>query len=63
MAWLTYDYGAQCVWLDDGPLPGGDTWGLCAEHAGRLRAPRGWSQIDRRVTYVTGYEPPTSLVS
>ncbi|MGH9093953.1 MAG: DUF3499 family protein [Acidimicrobiales bacterium] len=63
VAWLTYDYGAQRIWLDDGPQAGGDSWGLCAEHAGRLRAPRGWEQTDRRVTRRARYEPPTSLVS
>jgi hypothetical protein len=60
-AWLTYDYAAQCVWLDDDPGPSGDQWGLCAAHAGRLRAPRGWAEVDRRVG--RRYEPPTSLVS
>lgn len=49
-AWLTYDYAAQRVWLDDDPSPdGGDEWALCARHAGQLRAPRGWMQMDRRV--------------
>lgn len=48
-AWLTYDYAAQQVWLDDTPgLLGGDQWGLCGTHAGRLRVPRGWTEVDRR---------------
>ncbi len=48
-AWLTYDYAARRVWLDDGPgLVSGDQWGLCTPHAGRLRAPRGWTEVDRR---------------
>ncbi|MCU4185689.1 DUF3499 domain-containing protein [Acidiferrimicrobium sp. IK] len=62
-AWLTYDYSAQCVWLDDEPGAAGDQWGLCADHAGRLRAPRGWAEVDRRVTHRRRYEPPTSMVS
>jgi hypothetical protein len=48
-AWLTYDYDARRVWLDDGASDGGDRWALCGAHAARLRAPQGWSQIDRRV--------------
>lgn len=48
VAWLTYDYGAQQVWLDDRPGPAGDQWGLCEGHATRLRPPRGWAQVDRR---------------
>jgi Protein of unknown function (DUF3499) len=59
-AWLTYDYAGQRVWLDDAPgTEGGDQWALCAQHAGRLRAPRGWEQVDRR----TRFDAPTSLVS
>jgi hypothetical protein len=63
VAWLTYDYAAQCVWLDDEAGPTGDQWGLCTDHAGRLRAPRGWAEVDRRVTRRPRYEAPTSLVS
>ncbi|MGH9056574.1 MAG: DUF3499 family protein [Acidimicrobiales bacterium] len=63
-AWLTYDYAGQRVWLDDAPCDGrGDQWALCAGHAGRLRAPQGWTQVDRRVTQRPRYEPPTALVS
>lgn len=48
-AWFTYDYGTQRVWLDDAPsAAGGHHWALCAEHAARLRPPRGWEQVDRR---------------
>lgn len=50
VAWLTYDYAGQRVWLDDTPALEGDQWGLCTGHAERLRAPQGWTQIDRRVT-------------
>ena len=71
VAWLTYDYGARQVWLDDRPGPGGDHWGLCQGHAGRLRVPKGWSEQDRRagsaggvgVGLPTGWEPPATLVS
>ncbi|HEX6392444.1 MAG TPA: DUF3499 family protein [Acidimicrobiales bacterium] len=63
-AWLTYDYQGQRVWLDDSPAPdGGDQWALCAGHAGRLRVPQGWTQVDRRVTRPSRYEPPATLVS
>ena len=48
VAWLTYDYGAQRVWLDDRPGAAGDQWGLCAGHATRLRVPMGWARVDRR---------------
>jgi hypothetical protein len=61
-AWLTYDYAAQRVWLDDRPDEiDGDQWGLCEVHASRLRAPRGWSEVDRRVGRRGDY--PESLVS
>ncbi len=61
-AWLAYDYAAQRIWLDDRPEPtSGDQWGLCEYHAGRLRAPKGWSEVDRRVG--RRWEPPASLVS
>ena len=53
-AWLTYDYAGQRVWLDDRPPPAGDQWALCAGHAGRLRAPKGWTQVDRRVVQGPG---------
>ena len=46
-AWLTYDYRARCLWLDD-RIAAGDCWPLCASHAARLRAPKGWTQLDRR---------------
>jgi hypothetical protein len=47
-AWFTYDYAARRVWLDDRPGGGGNSWALCHAHAGRLRAPQGWDQVDRR---------------
>jgi len=63
-AWLTYDYAGRRVWLDDRPgAEGGDHWALCAAHAGRLRAPQGWVQVDRRVGRRPGFEVPTALVS
>ena len=63
VAWLTYDYAGQRVWLDDAPSEEGDQWGLCRGHAGRLTAPQGWTQIDRRVVRPDTYEPPATLVS
>jgi hypothetical protein len=62
-AWLTYDYAAQHVWLDDLPSSAGDQWALCAGHARRLRAPQGWTQEDRRVAQGPRFDPPASLVS
>jgi hypothetical protein len=62
-AWLTYDYAAQLVWLDDHPSAAGDQWGLCSGHAARLRVPNGWSGVDRRVARREPFEPPTTLVS
>jgi Protein of unknown function (DUF3499) len=63
VAWLTYDYGGQRVWLDDAPSEAGDEWALCDGHAGRLRPPQGWALVDRRVVRPDRYEPPASLVS
>jgi hypothetical protein len=63
VAWLTYDYAGQRVWLDDAPYDAGDQWGLCSGHAARLRAPQGWTQVDRRVGRPGRYEPPATLVS
>jgi len=63
-AWLTYDYSGQRVWLDDTPgAEGGDHWALCADHAGRLRAPRGWQEIDRRVVRRARIDSATPLAS
>ncbi|MGH9121219.1 MAG: DUF3499 family protein [Acidimicrobiales bacterium] len=48
-AWMTYDYAAQTVWLDDGLAEArGHHWALCYRHTSRLRAPVGWSLQDRR---------------
>ena len=63
-AWLTYDYADRRVWLDDAPDDeAGDQWALCSGHAGRLRVPQGWTQVDRRVAKPPRYEPPATLVS
>jgi hypothetical protein len=63
VAWLTYDYASSSVWLDDEPGGSGDQWGMCADHAARLRAPRGWAMVDRRVGRrpMSGY--PTTLTA
>ena len=61
-AWLTYEYATRRVWLDDEP-GGGDQWGLCSEHAGRLTVPRGWVAVDRRVGRRGRPAPPASLAS
>lgn len=63
VAWLTYDYAGQRVWLDDSPSEAGDQWGMCADHSARLRAPQGWVMVDRRVVRPGRYEPPATLVS
>ena len=63
-AWLTYDYAGRRVWLDDDSSEsGGDQWGLCTSHAGRLRAPRGWVQLDRRARAVSPGAATASLAS
>lgn len=49
-ATLTYVYGDAQVWLD--PLSAErepHAYDLCARHAGRVTAPRGWHVVDRRV--------------
>lgn len=61
-AWLTYDYSARCLWLDDEPSCTGDHWGLCARHAARMTPPRGWDRVDRR-RVLARRDPPTSLAS
>ncbi len=49
-AWLTYDYAARSVWVDDQPAKeSGDRWALCGIHASRLRVPQGWAHLDRRL--------------
>lgn len=61
-AWLAYDYGTKRVWLDGDPGAGaGDQWGLCSTHAERLRAPKGWSQVDRRIGKADRLQPRASL--
>ena len=46
---LTYDYAERTVWLRPlAPERGGPASDLCATHADRLRAPRGWALDDRR---------------
>jgi hypothetical protein len=50
-AWLAYDYGARCAWLDDQADDGTGKvgrWPLCERHADNLRVPRGWFCVDRR---------------
>jgi hypothetical protein len=57
-AWLAYDYGSRCAWIDDevgGPADRSSRWPLCERHANNLRVPRGWSCVDRRAsTQVAG---------
>ena len=62
-AYLTYDYAGQRVWLDDAAQATGNQWGMCADHASRLRPPEGWVLLDRRVARPGQYEPPVTLVS
>jgi hypothetical protein len=63
VAWLTYDYAGQRVWLDDARSEAGDQWGLCGSHAGRLRPPQGWSMVDRRLGRPGRTGPAAALVS
>ncbi|HWG74319.1 MAG TPA: DUF3499 family protein [Acidimicrobiales bacterium] len=53
VAWLTYAYQTRQVWLDDVGAGTGDRWPMCAGHAGGLKVPQGWTQVDRR----TGERP------
>ena len=57
-AWLAYDYGARCAWLDDQADDGTGKvgrWPLCERHADNLRVPRGWFCVDRRgAEFATG---------
>ncbi|MGH9076817.1 MAG: DUF3499 family protein [Acidimicrobiales bacterium] len=62
-AWLTYAYQSRQVWLDDPGSGEGDRWPMCATHAGRLKVPQGWSQMDRRTGRATGGGPPEALAS
>lgn len=48
---LTYEYARAQVWLDAlAPERDPHAYDLCARHAARLTAPRGWQVRDRRVT-------------
>ncbi len=49
-ATLSYQYSHAQVWLDDlSEERNPHDYDLCARHAGRLTAPRGWSVLDRRL--------------
>ena len=46
---LTYDYGAQTVWLERlNPEAHPMRYDLCTDHADALRVPRGWVLRDER---------------
>ena len=62
-AWLTYDYAGQRVWLDDRPSPAAISGPSAPVTPARLRAPQGWTQVDRRVAHRPDFEPPATLVS
>lgn len=47
-ATLAYDYRSREVWLADLGESTPATHDLCATHADRLRAPRGWNRHDLR---------------
>jgi Protein of unknown function (DUF3499) len=50
-AWLAYDYGARCAWVDyqrEAPSDRSSHWPLCERHADTLSVPKGWSRVDRR---------------
>jgi hypothetical protein len=51
-ATLTYDYAGRSAWIESldresHPMH----YDLCADHAGHLRVPQGWTFEDRRVRY------------
>jgi hypothetical protein len=47
-ATLSFQYGTREVWLDDLGAREPSTIDLCARHADRLAAPKGWTGHDRR---------------
>lgn len=48
---LTYHYAQAQVWLDPlSPERDPHAYDLCARHAARLSAPKGWSVRDRQTT-------------
>ena len=60
-AWLSYDYARGAAWLDPplGTTDGGH-WGLCRDHADRLRVPVGWTCEDRRSLAALSHPGPTA---
>ena len=54
---LTFQYATSTVWLDDlGVNKEPHTIDLCARHADRLAAPKGWTGHDRRASSVRAAE-------
>ena len=45
---LTFQYATSTVWLDDLGAEEPHSIDLCARHADRLAAPKGWTGHDRR---------------
>jgi hypothetical protein len=49
---LSFQYATSTVWLDDLGAKEPSTIDLCARHADRLAAPKGWTGHDRRAGHV-----------
>jgi hypothetical protein len=45
---MSYSYGDRLIWLEDLRVSAGAGYPMCADHAGRLTPPRGWTLTDRR---------------
>lgn len=58
---LTFQYSSRTVWLADPADDDPSAIDLCARHADRLSAPRGWTGHDRRAGARSGMS--TSVAS
>jgi hypothetical protein len=49
-ATLTYDYAGRAAWVENLSIEAHPmSYDLCAEHAGTLKVPHGWTLEDRRL--------------
>ncbi|CAN5877802.1 hypothetical protein BH23ACT5_BH23ACT5_13990 [soil metagenome] len=46
--YMTFDYDARAVWLEDSGQVSGPGYAMCVDHADRLTPPMGWTLTDRR---------------
>jgi hypothetical protein len=61
---LTYAYARRTAWIE-GLAPDAHPMGydLCAEHAGTLTVPHGWSLEDRRLRLAAGRAAPLPVAA